>query len=127
MESLRMPTPAAIAQVLAPRTRNAYDRHRWEEALLATKVPHHNALLLGWTLAHMAGDAGYLPAGSTQMERLAARAQINPKQARLSVMQLMQAGLVTRPDIETWEPREVTRPITLTLPTGLPHPGGDPE
>ncbi|MFI5995889.1 hypothetical protein ACIBAC_29065 [Streptomyces sp. NPDC051362] len=120
MTSLRIETPATLAQ----RPRTLYDRHRWEEALLAAELHHHNTLLLGWSLAHLAGAQGYLPAGSTHIDRLAKRAHLTSKAVRLSLSILMRAGLVTRPDISTWEPRELTRPITLTMPTGLPHPGG---
>ncbi|MFJ9381915.1 hypothetical protein [Streptomyces sp. NPDC101455] len=119
-------TPAALSRPAG------YDRHRWEEALLASDMRHDNALLLGWALAHMAGTAGYLPAGTTSADRLAGRSRLNARQVRLSLTQLDRAGLISRPDIRTWEPKELVRPITLTLPassarTEPPHTGVVPE
>ncbi|MEV6544419.1 hypothetical protein [Streptomyces sp. NPDC051665] len=120
------PTPAALARPAG------YDRHRWEEALLASGLPHDNAVLLGWALAHMAGDAGYLPAGTTSADRLASRSRLNDRQVRFSLTQLDRAGLISRPDIRTWAPKELVRPITLTLPassarTEPPHTGEVPK
>ncbi|MCH5677853.1 hypothetical protein [Streptomyces gilvus] len=108
----RKPTPPAPASRLA-----AYDRHAWEEALMAPPLQHHAARLLGWGLAHMAGERGYLPPGTTDTGELARPLRLTGKQVRLSLRQLEQAGLVSRPDIRTWEPKNLLRPISLTLPT----------
>jgi hypothetical protein len=117
-------TPAAVMHVMAgtmrvpPRPETAYNRHRWEQALIATPVPHHNALLLGWALAHVAGDAGYVAPGAGDAASLAGPARLTPKQVRLFLRQLEKAGLISRPDIHTWQSREVVRPLWLILPTG---------
>lgn len=123
----RPPLPAA----LAPRP-TLYDRHRWEEALLAAPLEHHAARLLGWGLAHFAGTRGYLPPGTTDAERLSRPLRLSVKQVRMSLRQLQEAGLISRPDMRTWQPKELSRPITLTLPPAAdggrreepPHTGG---
>lgn len=114
-------TPALMAQSHGPvRTRTTaaagYDRHRWEEALLATELPHHAARVFGWGLAHLAGDTGRLAGGATHADRLAEALRLTGRQVRLSLQQLETAGLISRPDIHTWQPRHLMRPITLTLP-----------
>lgn len=121
------PTPAALAAARAtaaafpmarPAAAGAYDRRRWEHALIKAPLAHRNARLLGFLLAHHAGAAGYLPAGGMQhAARLAEEAGMAAKQARISLWHLEMAGLISRPDITTWQPRDVLRPITLTFPT----------
>ncbi|GGZ80429.1 hypothetical protein ACFOOM_07720 [Streptomyces echinoruber] len=116
-------------------SRPAFDRYRWERALFSAELPHRNARLLGLVLAHYAGPAGYLPAGGMQHAgRLAEIADMTGRQVRMSLYQLERAGLIARPDIATWEPRELVRPITLTLPpaggaarTEPPHSGERPS
>ena len=114
-------TPAVLAEAggpvrTRPTTAAAYDRHRWEKALLAVELPHYAARLLGWGLAHLAGDAGRLAAGATHAERLGQALRLTAMQVRMSLQQLENAGLISRPDIRTWQPTDLIRPITLTLP-----------
>lgn len=118
-----VPTPGDIAQrkplpaAPAPQ-QGTYDRHQWEQELLAVALPHYAARLLGWGLAHLAGTTGYLPAGTTNTDRMGRQLNLTGRQVRQSLQQLHEAGLISRPDIRTWEPQEkVTRPITLTLPS----------
>ncbi|MFE6282458.1 hypothetical protein [Streptomyces sp. NPDC057877] len=118
--------PAPVCQAPAEPDAAAtplYDRRRWERALLATRLPHQAARLLGWGLAHLADSSGYLPAGGPQNANLLGRTlRMSGKQVRMSLNQLEQAGLITRPDIHTWEPQDVVRPITLTLPAAPARP-----
>lgn len=113
----RQAVPLAAAG-LQP-TAAVYDRHRWEEALSATVLPHYAARLLGWGLAHLADGSGYLPPGSTRTERLGAAAGLSLRQVRMSLGHLQTAGLIVRPDADTWRPQELSRPITLTMPAAL--------
>ncbi|OSZ55394.1 hypothetical protein OQI_38770, partial [Streptomyces pharetrae CZA14] len=108
--------PAAPPAQPAPLLPPAYDRHQWEEALLAAPLPHHAARLLGWGLAHLAGPSGYFPPGSAEASSLGRKLRLSPRQVRLSLGQLQTAGLITRPDIHTWQPQSLVRPITLTMP-----------
>ena len=132
-----VPTPGDLA--LRPERHSppghgaaSFGRQQWEEELLAAELPHYAARLLGWGLAHLAGPSGYMPAGTTNTERLGRKVRLTGRQVRMSLTQLEQAGLISRPDIHTWEPQEkITRPITLTLPSARagrrqdpPHPGG---
>ncbi|MFJ2514669.1 hypothetical protein ACIPEL_15245 [Streptomyces griseoviridis] len=107
--------PAAAARPPAPSGPAGYDRHRWESALLATRLPHRNAVLLGFALAHLAGDAGYVPAGATGLRRLARYACLTERETRMSLTQLERRQLVERPAADTWEPQDIPRPITLTI------------
>ncbi|WP_329338549.1 hypothetical protein OG866_26985 [Streptomyces sp. NBC_00663] len=111
MDTTPVPTPAALA-----RPRGSYDRHRWEAAVLASglqRLGRHLAL----TLAHLAGPAGQLPAGGRHdAGHLASVLRLDAKRVRLTLTELEQAGWIHRPDIRTWEPRQMLRPITLTLP-----------
>ncbi|MFF8980208.1 hypothetical protein ACF08A_25775 [Streptomyces cellulosae] len=110
-----IPTPAVLAA--APRTAPAYDRHRWEHALLGASYLHRNARLLGLVLAHHAGTSGQLPAGGIQHAgRLADEAGMSPKSTRVSLYHLETAGFIKRPDLATWQPKDVVRPVTLTVP-----------
>lgn len=120
--------PAAALTAPAP----VYDRYRWEAALIDADLPHHAARLLGWGLAHLAGEAGYLAPGTAPAGRLARRFRLSGKQIRLSLSQLEHAGLISRPDIHTWRPQDLIRPITLTLPAAddrqePPSTGAVPE
>lgn len=126
-----VPTPGDIAHrrplTVAPEP-STYDRNRWEEELLAAELPHYAARLLGWGLAHVVGPSGYMAAGTTNTERLGRKLRLSARQVRLSLQQLENAGLISRPDIRTWEPQEkVTRPITLTLPSARAARRQEPE
>lgn len=115
-----IPTPADLAAVsrLAAPPAPAYDRRRWERALLAATYLHRNARLLGLVLAHHAGASGQLPAGGIQHAgRLADEAGMSPKSTRVSLYHLEVSGFIERPDLATWEPKAVVRPITLTVPS----------
>lgn len=120
-----IPTPAA----LAPPPRPAFDRSRWEEDVLASDL-HPNARLVALTLAHCADAAGYLPAdGPQNAHRLAQRARLTAKQARISLHQLEMGGFMRRPDIHTWQPKTIVRPVTLVRPVKATrsepaHPSG---
>ncbi|WP_225080476.1 hypothetical protein [Streptomyces sp. CoT10] len=122
------PTPAALANIRPqpapvlssprPEDAGAYDRHRWERALLAADLRHSNERLLGMVLAHLAGPGGYMPAGGMQHAgRLAGVARLTARQTRISLHHLQIARLIYRPDIADWPATDVVRPITLTMPT----------
>ncbi|MET8826554.1 hypothetical protein ABZX40_36480 [Streptomyces sp. NPDC004610] len=122
-----MPTPTPRDMAAAPRRAPAqapapapvpagYDRHRWEQALIATPLPHSSARLLAWGLAHLAGDSGRLAAGTTDARRLADRLGVPHKHLGLNLWQLERAGLIHRPAENTWQPRHMGRPVTLTIP-----------
>ncbi|MFJ4687079.1 hypothetical protein [Streptomyces sp. NPDC088789] len=117
-----VPPPRDLASATAPPKPRldpgpaGYDRARWERALIAAKLPHHSARILGWGLAHLCGTAGYLPPGAPHADRLAERLRMSPKQVRMSLHQLEQARLISRPDIRTWTPCDLVRPLTLTVP-----------
>jgi hypothetical protein len=123
MTTRAIPTPAALAAPLA------FDRFRWEEDVLSGELPF-NARLVALVLAHCADAAGYLPAdGPQNAHRVAERARLSAKQARVSLHQLEMAGYIRRPDIHTWQPRQIVRPVTLTRPapatrTEPAHPSG---
>lgn len=121
-----VPTPGDLAHA-APLARRApleggsvtappFDRRAWERALSATDLPHYAARLLGWGLAHLAGDAGYLPPGTAAADRLGRVCRLTGKQVRMSLQQLQERRLISRPDIRTWQPHDLIRPITLTIP-----------
>ncbi|MBD0837393.1 hypothetical protein [Streptomyces sp. TRM68416] len=110
--ALRRPGAAPAPAPAAPAS--PFDRHRWEQALIATPLPHHAARMLGWGLAHVAGTTGHL--GPQEKGHLARTLRLSPKQIRLSLVQLEAAGLIRRPDVHTWQADGLTRPITLTLP-----------
>lgn len=122
MDTRTAPTPALLARprpgpaAVAAAAARTFDRHRWEEALVDARLPHHNALLLGWSLAHAANASGYLPSSITGPGNLARRSRLNKAQVQLSVTQLERAGLIRRPDPHTWPDRHAPRPITLTVP-----------
>jgi len=111
-DALTRPTPLALAT--APP---AYDRARWGDAVLSGSL-HPNARLLALVLAHLAGPSGSLPAGGSHgAQRLAPQAGISERLTRISLNVLENEGYLTRPDIHTWQPEELLRPITLTLPS----------
>lgn len=125
-DALTRPTPLDLAPP------SAYDRARWEAAVLAGDLPH-TARLVALLLAHLAGTRGELPAGGMHnAERLADLCRLPRKQTRIPLNVLEKTGHFSRPSIHTWEERDVLRPITLTMPprTGVrqepPHPGGQP-
>ncbi|MER6532992.1 hypothetical protein ABT215_04055 [Streptomyces sp900105755] len=128
----RFPTPGDVAARRIPPSPAApsFDRDRWERALLAAPLPHHNARLLGWALAHLAPRSGKFPAGGPHgAERLSAFTNMTRKQLGISLAQLQEAGLIHRPDRRTWQAKDTTRPITLTLPSAAlrtepAHTGG---
>lgn len=118
-----MPRPRPVMEAAAARS--VFDRHRWEEALIAAPIPHHNALLLGWALAHAANASGYLPSSICGPANLARRSRLTYRQAAMSIQQLEKRGLIRRPDRDTWPDKTTPRPITLTLPprSRPPHTG----
>ncbi|EPD63152.1 hypothetical protein [Streptomyces sp. HGB0020] len=125
------PCPATESSPAPAASAGVYDRELWEQALLAADLPHHCARMLGWGLAHLAGPGGYLPPDTTRVAHLVERLRMTGRQVRLSLTQLELAGLIRRPDIHTWTPKEITRPIALTLPPAgtaggqePPHTGG---
>ncbi|MFE2046701.1 hypothetical protein ACFXAZ_38480 [Streptomyces sp. NPDC059477] len=120
-----IPTPRDIAASrTAPPAATpmpGYDRQRWEQALIATALPHPNARLLGWGLAHLAGPTGHMAPDVPDTGRLAAQLGMSPRIVRQSLTQLEHAGLVSRPDIHTWQPKDIVRPLTLTIPQAGPR------
>lgn len=111
MDITTAPTPAALA-----RPRHTYDRHLWEAAVLASSLQRLGRQL-ALTLAHHAGASGQLPAGGRHdAGHLAADLRLDTKRTRQTLNELEQAGWIQRPDIHTWEPRQMLRPITLTFP-----------
>lgn len=124
MDTRTVPTPAALAP-----PRGTYDRHRWEAAVLASTLQRHTRQL-ALTLAHYAGPSGQLPAGGQHdAGHLSLAMALDAKRVRLALTELEQAGWLYRPDIHTWQPRHMLRPITLTFPAGRsdqqpPHTGG---
>ncbi|HET8969419.1 MAG TPA: hypothetical protein VFN19_00050 [Candidatus Nanopelagicales bacterium] len=117
-----IPTPAVLA------TAPAFDRFRWEQAVLSSHV-HLNARMVALVLAHCAGTAGYLPPdGPQRVGRIAERARLTIRQVRVSLTQLEYAGLISRPDLEAWPLKKVVRPLTLTMPRPRPaSPEPNPE
>ncbi|MFI7137219.1 hypothetical protein ACIBQ5_05450 [Streptomyces massasporeus] len=120
-----IPSPAVLAraprppQPPQPRPRLAqeqYDRDRFENDVLSSEL-HANARLVAMTLAHCAGVSGYLPIdGPQNAHRLAERTNLSPKQIRISMHLLEEAGFISRPDYGTWQPKELVRPVTLVRP-----------
>ena len=111
-----------------PEPVGAYDRHRWEQAVLASEL-HRNTRIAAFVLAHHADEFGVLHAGGVQSaSRLAHLARITPKQARLALQQLENWHFTERPDLRDWPPSNPVRPVALTLPplpvrTEPPHTG----
>lgn len=121
-ETRVVPTPGDVAAgrrptaAVAPSPVSGYDRHRWERAVLEGRL-HFSARLVGLTLAHYALD-GYLPQDSAQQSgRMSARTGLSPHRVRHCLSDLERAGLISRPRSADWQPRDLPRPITLTLPT----------
>ncbi|MDN3021560.1 hypothetical protein [Streptomyces sp. S.PB5] len=139
METRAVPTPGDVAR---GRTRPApipttpppsYDRHLWEQALLAAELPHSSALLLGWGLAHLAGTTGYLSPAIASEGSLAGTLRLTARQVRMSLPQLQSAGLIRRPRSSSRSGAQTAgRPVVLTLPpadarTEPPHTGEVPK
>ncbi|MBK3630410.1 hypothetical protein JHN59_37560, partial [Streptomyces sp. MBT49] len=94
-----VPTPAAAV----PKRGEAYDRLRWEQAVIASSLQRaskHVAL----TLAHYAGDTGYLPAGGPQHgDTLSPATGFTPQQVRQALGQLEHYRLISRPHMQQWD------------------------
>lgn len=120
-------TPAYAAQSLAMRP--LYNREAWERALLASNLPA-NAKLVGLALAHLASDAGYLPAGRIQsVRRMGPLVSLAPRLVRISKNVLGGEGFIRRPHAGGWTNPDLCRPITLTLRPARsepPHTGEQP-
>ncbi|MEU9386185.1 hypothetical protein AB0D38_36855 [Streptomyces sp. NPDC048279] len=114
------PTPAAMATRKPARTAPAWDRHTWEEALLAATLPHHGARLLGWGLAHLAPTSGQFRAGTSRDAGYLGQAlRLSAKQLHMGFSQLERAGLLARAGAAATDgPRHVlAQAFTLTLPS----------
>lgn len=113
-----VPTPgdlAAARRPASPPPVTGYDRHRWEQDLLTTRL-HFSARLVGLTLAHYALD-GYLPEDGVQHSgRMADRTGLSPQRVRQCLRDLERDGFISRPPSADWQPKDRPRPITLTLP-----------
>ncbi|GGN47268.1 hypothetical protein [Streptomyces fuscichromogenes] len=126
-------TPAVMAsRTPAPRPAAAprFDRHAWEEALLAAALPHHNARLLGWSLAHLAPASGQFHAGNqNDAGHLGRATRMTALQLRAGLKSLERAGLIVRArGPVTGQEHALARAFTLTLPsaaarTELAHTG----
>ncbi|AVV46435.1 hypothetical protein PYK79_45075 [Streptomyces sp. ID05-04B] len=105
--------PAAAAAV---PTREPFDRHQWERAVITSSL-HHNPRHVALLLAHFADDAGYLPPGGPQhVDSLTASTGLTSRLVRQSLTHLEAYGFVSRPPIHGWDPRKGVRPLTLTTP-----------
>lgn len=112
-ESITRVTPVLAAQ--RTPVRPPFSRSTWERALLASTLPA-NEKLVGLTLAHLAGDVGYIPPSRIQGVRyLAKRVSLSQRLVRISKGVLEAEGFFERPPVEGWE-AQVCRPILLTLP-----------
>ncbi|MFK0155396.1 hypothetical protein ACIQVK_25385 [Streptomyces sp. NPDC090493] len=113
-------TPAVMARPPAPRPPAAprFDRHAWEEALLAAALTHHTDRLLGWALAHLASASGQFRAGTSRDAGHMARAtRLTSKQIHQGLKGLERAGLIVRAPRTGNGPEHVlARAFTLTLP-----------
>ncbi|MFM9628960.1 hypothetical protein ACKI10_15215 [Streptomyces galilaeus] len=120
MSTRTAPTPAVLAP---PR---GYDRDRWVNAVLASNL-QRNQRHLALILAHRAGASGELPAGGKLQEagHLAGDMHLDPKRVRLVLTELETAGWIRRPDIHTWSPGYMVRPISLVFPAAADAPGAD--
>lgn len=115
-----IPSPAVLARAPRPPqprpVQEPFDRDRWEGDVFSSEL-HANARLVAMTLAHCAGVSGYLPVdGPQNAHRLAERTNLSPKQVRISLHLLEMAGFISRPDIHTWQPKTLVRPVTLVRP-----------
>jgi hypothetical protein len=108
-----VPTPATIAL-----PRRGFDRDRWVSAVLYSNLTRHDRLL-ALVLAHHAGVLGELPAGgdAQQAGHLARDMRLDAKRVRDALKALELAGWIRRPDIRTWQRKDLIRPITLTIPS----------
>lgn len=123
METRAVPTPGDLAHGRTQPARAtppapSYDRHRWEQELIAADLPHSSALLLGWGLAHQAWPSGYLPPRAASVEQLSRTLRLTARQVGMSLPQLEEAGLIRRPERTAGQPRGA-RAIRLTLPQAV--------
>ncbi|HET9382561.1 MAG TPA: hypothetical protein VFP69_17260 [Streptomyces sp.] len=127
MTTTAVPTPAALA-VPKPPPAPAFDRHRWTEAVLSSRI-HPNAKLTALVLAHCVDTAGHLPAGGRQQqaERMATRTSLSPSQVRISLKVLEMRGFIERPCLDTWTPQQLVRPVTLRIPPAAAGPASAPR
>ncbi|MEU9972321.1 hypothetical protein [Streptomyces sp. NPDC051014] len=128
----RFPTPADMAARIPARipARSAaprWDRHAWEEALLATPEMHHTAKLLGWALSHLAPVTGQFRAGSSKdAGHLATATHLTARQIRMGLRALDRAGLIRYARTEvTGQEHALARPFALTLPTAAARTESD--
>ncbi|MCC9712050.1 hypothetical protein E4N62_46715 [Streptomyces sp. MNU76] len=106
----------------------AYDRAVWERAVMADDL-HTSARLIALILAHHADDQGVIAPGGRQDARLLAQdSGIEGKFVRISLERLERCHFISRPPIETWEDKDLVRPVFLILPnrfrTEPAHTGG---
>lgn len=135
----RVPTPADLAAGAAPQRmgappaaaatrRPAYDRTRWEAAVLERRL-HYIDTLVALVLAHYAGPGGVLAKDGVQRtDRMRKVINLSPDSTRLALKNLQKAGLLSRPSSDG-RPTDVARPITLTVPVRRerpPHTGERP-
>ncbi|MEU4165607.1 hypothetical protein AB0F46_01815 [Streptomyces sp. NPDC026665] len=110
----RIPSPAAPAPVV-------YDRRAWERQLLAASGVNHDMRIVGLVLAHLADDAGELPAaGPHSNGQLARLCRLQEQRIREAVNSLQDKRFLTRPVLQEWT-KDVrqnyqVRPVTLTMP-----------
>lgn len=119
-----VPTPAVLAvPKQPPAPAPAFDRHRWTEAVLSSGL-QVNARIVALVLAHLADTAGHLPAGGRQQQAqpMAARTALTPNEVRISLKVLGLTGFIERPSLDTWEPQQTVRPITLRMPPAAAAP-----
>ncbi|MEU9349055.1 hypothetical protein AB0D74_48445 [Streptomyces sp. NPDC048278] len=118
----RFPTPADLAAGRIPArpapAAPRFDRHAWEEALLAVVDLHYKARLLGWSLAHLAPASGTFRAGTeVDAGHLGKATRMSSLELRMGVKALERAGLLRREPGPVSGPGHVlARAFTLTLP-----------
>jgi hypothetical protein len=129
----RFPTPGDVAaRRIPPRPAPPrFNRHAWEEALLATSELHHTAKLLAWSLAHLAPSSGQFQAGTSKdAGHLAVATRLTARQIRMGLRALDRAGLIVlAPGAVNGQEHALARAFTLTLPSAAArtepaHTGG---
>ena len=104
----------------APPRRPAFDRGRWEQAVLDSHLPA-NARLVALALPHCAPTTGQLPPdGPQRPQRLAERTRLKTRHIRISLTQLEFDGFISRPALDEWSDRRMVRPLRLTMPHPSP-------